>query len=124
MYKIRLQQAGYKLTKPRTLVLDFLAKKHKPQAAASIYQNLKNKLDRVTVYRVLMVLEKVGLVFREQSGAEALYYLAEKQHHHIICSQCGYIQCVPCNHVFKKIKNFNQIKHQLVLTGLCKKCNN
>lgn len=124
MYKEILKQANYKLTKPRQLVLNFLEKRHDPISAGDIYNKLKKELDRVTVYRILEVFEELGIVFKENRGKEALYYLADKQHHHIVCQKCGLTECVPCNHFFNKIKNFNNIKHQLILTGLCNNCNN
>lgn len=118
-----LKQVGLSKTQARELILDFLQKHKTLFSAGDIFQALSGSLDRVTVYRNLETLEKAGLVFKEFSEKEALYYLADKQHHHITCQKCGYQQCLPCNHIFQKIKNFSQIKHQLVLTGLCNKCN-
>jgi Fe2+ or Zn2+ uptake regulation protein len=117
-----LKQAGFSLTKPRKLVLAFLRKTKKLVAANDIYQKLKKDLDKVTVYRTLEVLEKAQIIFKETGDKEAKYYLADKQHHHIVCQKCGYTQCLPCEHIFTKIKNFSKIKHQLFLTGLCNKC--
>lgn len=124
MHKEILRQSNYKLTKPRKLVLDFLDKNHEPISAGDIYNKLKKDLDKVTVYRILEVFEKLNIVFKENRGKEALYYLADKQHHHIVCQKCGYTECVPCNHLFNKIKNFKNIKHQLILSGVCNNCNN
>lgn len=118
-----LKKAGFSLTKPRKLVINFLHNNKELLSANDIYIKLKDKVDKVTVYRVLEVLEKAGIVFKELGDKEAKYYLADKQHHHIICRKCGFSQCLPCQHFFNKIKNFNQIKHQLLLTGLCNKCN-
>lgn len=118
-----LKQVGLSKTQARELILAFL-KKHKTLVSAGdIFQALSGKLDRVTVYRNLETLEKAGLVFKELAEKEALYYLADKQHHHITCQKCGFTQCLPCEHIFQKIKNFSQVKHQLVLSGLCNKCN-
>ncbi len=124
MYKERLKRAGYKLTKPREILLDYLSKNDHPKSAGDIYKGIKKKLDKVTVYRILEVFEDVGVVFKEHNDTESLYYLAEEQHHHIICRKCGRSECVPCQHMFNSIKNFKNIKHQLTLTGLCNKCNN
>ncbi|MCB9802977.1 transcriptional repressor [Candidatus Nomurabacteria bacterium] len=118
-----LKQAGLSKTQARQLILDFLEKNQNLVSAGDIYSALSAHLDRVTVYRNLEILEKAGLVFRELSEKEALYYLADKQHHHITCQKCGFTQCLPCDHFFKKIKNFSQVKHQLFLSGLCNKCN-
>ena len=124
MYKKSLKQAGYKITKPRQLVIDYFKKNKHPISVKKIYQSLENDLDKVTIYRILEVLEEVGIVFKEYGNEGATYYLSNKYHHHIVCNKCGHIECVPCNHIFKTIKNFSNIKHQLSLTGLCNKCNN
>ena len=117
-----LKQSGYKITKPRALVAEYLQKNKRPLSAVEIYRNFKNQMDQVTVYRVLEVFEQVGLVWREQVDNQSLYYLADKQHHHVICRKCGQTKCLPCEHVFKQIKGFKQIEHQLILTGICEKC--
>lgn len=124
MYQEILKEFGYKVTKPRKIVIDFLVKQKKPVSAQYIFAKIKKNLDKVTVYRVLKVLEEINIVFTERNKKEFLYYIANYQHHHIVCTKCGKSECVPCNHVFNKIKNFNNIKHQLILTGLCNKCNN
>jgi Fur family ferric uptake transcriptional regulator len=119
-----LKDKGYKITKNRDLVFAYFKKnKKKLSSAKEIYSQLKGQMDRVTVYRILEVLEQAGMVFKEQIGKESFYYLADKRHHHIICKKCGYIECVACSHIFDKFKNFNNISHQLILTGLCNKCN-
>lgn len=119
-----LQDKGYKLTRNRTLVISYFNKnKERLLSAKEIYGKFRDKMDKVTVYRILEVLEKVGAIFREQFGKEAFYYLSASKHHHIICQKCGKTECVPCKHSFDKIKNFNNIRHQLILTGVCNKCN-
>ena len=124
VYKDLLKKAGYKITQPRKSVIDFLIKQKKPVSAQYIFDNLKKDLDKVTVYRILDVFEKLGIVFQEHYKKQALYYLANEQHHHIICRQCGHTDCVPCYHNFEEIKNFQNVKHNLVLSGLCNKCKN
>lgn len=121
-YADTLKESGYKLTKPRQLILDYLKKNDHPISASNIYKHLKKNIDKATVYRILEVFEKLGIVFREIRDKGSLYYLSGQQHHHIICQKCGYSECIPCHHEFGKIKNFKNIKHQLVLSGLCNKC--
>ena len=119
-----LKNKGYKITKNRDLVIAYFKKnKKKLSSAKELYSQLKGQMDRVTVYRILEVLEQAGIIFKEQLGKESFYYLGAKKHHHIICQKCGYIECIPCKHAFENIKNFNNISHQLILTGLCNKCN-
>ena len=122
MQKEALKEQGYKLTRPRSLILDFFAKTKKPVSAQQIHQALQKKIDKVTVYRVLEVLENIGLIFEEKGDKEKLYYAALKEHHHIVCRSCGFSQCLPCNHFFREVKNFSALKHQMFISGLCKKC--
>ena len=117
-----IKKAGYKLTRPRKLVLDFLSKKHVPYRPKDIYRKLKKQIDLVSIYRALHIFTKLGIVYKEKIDSEDQYYLADSQHHHITCRKCNKIECVPCNHLFKNIKNFTKIIHELSLSGLCHKC--
>ncbi|MFA5075939.1 MAG: transcriptional repressor [Patescibacteria group bacterium] len=123
MDKITIKGAGFKLTKPRLAVLDLLAHDHLPKTARAIWQSLGSRFNLASVYRALHLLEKIGLIFQETTAKEKYYYLAKQPHHHIICRRCQKIECVPCHHDFSKVKNFTDVSHQLLLTGLCPKCN-
>lgn len=118
--KEKLIEAGYKLTKPRLAVLIFLSENHKPMSARELSKNIKT-VDRASVYRTLNILEKLGLVNVDMINKEKLYCSAGKPHHHIICTGCGYVEKIECNHSFRH-KNFTNINHQLTVTGLCDKC--
>ncbi len=115
-----LKQAGYKLTKPRRAVIDILTKKQHPLTAADIHRYLPS-IDLASIYRALDVLTKLNIAQVEQVNNSSYYYLDSTLHHHIICEQCGYKQCLPCKHTFN-INNFVNIKHQLTLTGICQSC--
>lgn len=117
----KLRQAGYKLTKPRAQVLEILSHLKNPISAQKLSKKTK-KADRASVYRALNLFFDLGLVNMETVNREALYCLAIKPHHHIICRNCGHIESIPCRHEFENIKNFKNIKHQLSLSGLCSKC--
>jgi len=122
MNQTDLQNAGYKLTKPRQRILDLMNKNHIPLSANDIGKKLKN-IDLVTVYRSLNLFVTLGICQLELLNGEQYYYLAEKQHHHVVCSKCGRMECVPCHHQYQ-LKNFSHIKHSLTLTGLCTACAN
>ena len=117
----KLKQAGFKITKPRKAVIEALQEGHEPKSAQEIHAKLTD-VDLVSVYRALEVLAELGLAQREDSRGVAKYYLADNAHHHITCRKCGKMECVPCEHLFKAIKGFKEIKHQLVLTGTCMAC--
>ncbi|MFA7314387.1 MAG: Fur family transcriptional regulator [Candidatus Magasanikbacteria bacterium] len=118
---LQLKQHGYKLTKPREKVLGVLSSNHQAISAQDIHQKIKT-VDKVSVYRVLNLLEELGLVNIENMNNEKLYCLVKEPHHHVICKKCGYSEEVACNYSFDEFKNFTNVHHQLTLTGLCKKC--
>lgn len=119
--KQQLTKAGYKLTVPRIAALDGLSKLHNPISARSLHKKI-GKIDRASVYRTLNLFEELHLVNVEVIKKEKIYCLASTPHHHIICKKCGYMEEIECNHNFGKFKNFNNVHHQLTLTGVCNKC--
>ena len=114
-------KAGLRLTRPRLLVFQILQKNHQPQSAQAIHKQLSRRVDLVSVYRSLAMLEHLGLIQRERTREEDFFYLAETPHHHIVCTSCGRSECVPCAHTFS-IKNFKNISHELTLSGVCAQC--
>jgi len=119
-----LINSGYKLTRPRLKVFNFLQKETCPISASDLYRRLAS-VDKVSVYRVLALFEQLNIAQGETVGKEKLYCLAtERPHHHIICRKCGYTDSFECNDEFKNFKNFTDIHQQLTLTGICNKCIN
>jgi len=124
-YVDKLQKSPYKLTDSRLAVLKYLEKQKKPKTIKEIHKTIKEKrINLTSVYRTIKVFQKIGIVFEEHFLNQAYYYLDEKRHHHIVCSNCHYIECFPCDKEIKKPANFKNIHHKLVITGLCKKCAN
>jgi Fe2+ or Zn2+ uptake regulation protein len=114
-------KAKLRLTRPRLLVFQVLEKNHRPQSAQNIHKQLDRRVDLVSVYRALAALERLDLIQRERTPEEDFFYLADKPHHHIVCTSCGRSECVPCTHNFS-IKHFKNIQHELTLTGVCAQC--
>lgn len=119
--KNRLKQAGYKLTRPRLLILGCLANSHRPMSARGLFKKIKI-FDQASVYRTLNLFEKLHLVNAELANKEKIYCLADKPHHHIVCRKCGYSERIKCHHSFGNFKNFKDLAHQFVVSGLCNKC--
>jgi Fur family ferric uptake transcriptional regulator len=116
-------ESGYKLTKPRSQVLNSLKKEKSLISARNLHKKIKN-VDRASIYRTLNLFEKLNIVNVEIIEKEKLYCLADHPHHHIICRKCGYTEEFDCdNKEFKKFNNFSNIHHRLTLTGVCNKCN-
>ena len=117
-----LKNNGLKTTPGRLEILRTLSINDKPKTAEEIYKKLKKQYNLVTIYRNLEKFEEKKIIFKESINKKDFYYLAKTQHHHIICRRCEKIECVPCSRQKFHIKNFSQIKHQLLLTGICSKC--
>lgn len=119
--KKKLIDKGYKVTKARLEVIEFLLLAKKPISVQYLNKKI-TKINRASIYRTINILFKLDLLNKEIINREALYCLSINSHHHIICRKCGRIERIACQHKFNNINNFREIKHQLSLSGLCSNC--
>lgn len=119
-----IKKFGLKLTPARIDILKLLSKDETPISAELIHKKLRGKYDLATIYRNMSIFVQRGVVFLEAIGHSDRYYLSNSEHHHIVCRSCDIVECLPCEHHEEKInvKGFTDVSHNLVLTGLCKKC--
>ena len=95
-----LRDAGLRVTRPRTAVIDELW--HQPHADAdAISTAVRARLGKVSkqaIYDVLYALHGAGIVRRiEPAGSPALFELYRgDNHHHLVCRGCGTVVDVPC----------------------------
>ncbi len=86
----------------------------------------RTKLDKVSVYRNLKLLQKLNLIRPAITARGQKFYEknnAENHHHHLICAKCLKTACVEC--VEPKItskEKFKNINHLLIFTGVCNTC--
>ena len=131
-----LRQNGYKATPQRLIVIKEFAKIDRFLSPAELYEGLKNNhpdIGMVTVYRVLDILDRLGLVCKVHAGGDCHKYKinTDQHHHHLLCSNCGVVINFPCDEpnledLEKKITTetgFNIKTHILEFVGLCPKCN-
>lgn len=91
----RLRERGYRVTEPRMRVYELLRGGEGHLTAEEIAQALADGEESVTlssVYRVLAVLEELGLVRSTRLGdADASHWeLAHPdEHFHVVCTRCG-----------------------------------
>lgn len=122
---------GLKYTKARACVYESIAAMHKPLSVDMILQRTPT-LDMVTVYRILGVFLKHGIV-REvnlRQGVKMYECLHEDDHHHIVCTSCkkvgdfdGCLSETMIRNALKQNKDFARVDtHSFELFGLCKKC--
>ncbi len=127
-----LRQNKLRVTGPRRAILDLLAREHGPFTVDEIHARLrKSTVDRVTVYRCIAALEKVGLVRRCDFGDDKWRYEAippdGHHHHHIICKTCRKVEildiCV-AESLTKLVaaKGYTDVSHSLEFFGICRAC--
>lgn len=130
--KENLTTLGLKATKPRLAILEILRIQKKPADVSKINEYLKkNKVSAnpATVYRILDAFNKKGIVAKiELQEGKFRYEMVGKDHHHIICENCGKIEDVSdCSleklekEIVKK-KKFQVLRHSLEFYGLCPDC--
>ena len=131
-YRNALQKADLKITNARLAILSYLSSANQPLDADSIYQHLQqehDRVDKVTVYRVLDSFFQKGLITRlDFQEGKFRYEKNDREHHHLICEQCGRIEDMSdC-----KIEEFQQgiaekkqfliKRHSLEFYGICHLC--
>jgi len=126
-----LREAGYKATPDRFAVLDILARSRTPLSIKRIMALAKG-MDQVTVYRTLKTLKDADLVRQvDLEHGHAHFELTDpKDHHHLICTNCGKIEdfggCDMEPLVKKALRGSKQFgavtRHSLEFFGLCKAC--
>lgn len=131
-----LKKKGYKITRPREMVLDVLEESKEPLSPYEMSDLIKSKGetgDVVGIYRSLEILEELGLVHKVISlGKYSKCHLElnedKHDHHNLICKNCGKIQEVHClgldllERVVSSEYNFKVEYHALEFYGLCADC--
>ena len=125
---------GYKLTQPRRLVAEVLATATQPLSPYDIQNRLAAKdqrLDHVTIYRVLALLAKLGLAHRvySTSGYVRCQLASDAGcHHYLICRSCGSLRefadaalCAEADHAASRL-GFHIEHHFTEVSGLCAAC--
>lgn len=130
--KIQLKQHGYSATKSRLLVFGAFTETHNPVTMAQLIKKLHNDVDRASIYRIIDVFEKTGVVSRLQIGWKyklELTDIFQRHHHHMTCTNCGATisfhetsQLEAELELISKNARFKLQSHSLELIGLCESC--
>jgi Fe2+ or Zn2+ uptake regulation protein len=129
-----LQARGYKVTKPRKLVLEALEDNERPLSPYEIQRFLRQRgkrLNHVTIYRVLDLLCRLNLAHKVLSrGGFVKCHLdaGEGCHHLMVCHDCGAIRefasVALCQEEDKFVQRlgFQTEQHFSEFSGLCLHC--
>ena len=127
-----LKSARLYRTAGRVSVLKALLKADRPLRQEQIAGRMgKKRFDKVTIYRTLESLVKVGLVHKAYVEERARYFelahnCSETQcHPHFTCTNCGRTHCLTDMTIpvlKKRHKSFLIQRQQTRLEGLCPAC--
>lgn len=129
-----LSQSGYRISKPRQVIMEILTQAKVPLTPLAIYNQARNngrKIGLVSVYRALELLTSLGLVclVYANDGSQGYMVTSEGHHHHIICRVCEQaIEFSGVNDLEELILRVQQetgytvSDHFLQLFGVCPNC--
>ncbi|MDQ7030605.1 MAG: Fur family transcriptional regulator [Ardenticatenia bacterium] len=89
----RIRAEGYKLTRPRRVVIEVLAGGETHMGASEIVAAVRQKapdVGRASVYRALELLTRLGVVQVSAMGRATTVYMLTPAccHHHLVCVEC------------------------------------
>jgi Fe2+ or Zn2+ uptake regulation protein len=128
-----LRTGGYKATPGRIALLHTLFSSKKPLSIKEIVRELaSSKVDQATVYRILSILEDLGVVRQVnlRHGHADYEFVDANDHHHLVCVKCKRVEDIPgCDpeqvgrQVLAQAKSFSRItQHSFEFFGVCKSC--
>lgn len=128
-----LRQAGYRATPGRLKILEILQVQKEPLSIQEVMQKLVDeKIDQATVYRVLSILQKIGVVRQVNlhHGHADYEFVHTDDHHHLVCVKCGRVEDIPgcdgeqlAQRALLQAKGFSRItQHSFEFFGVCKAC--
>ncbi|WP_240772739.1 Fur family transcriptional regulator [Phragmitibacter flavus] len=130
----RCRELGLRRTWALEELLKRLIANSKPQTLADLAEapELKDRCDKATIFRLLVRLEKHGILRRLGLHDRSAYYtLIEPGEHsdYLICTQCGVIETLdiacPVEALEARISKesgFKKLYHELEFFGVCPKC--
>lgn len=129
-FKTVLAEHKLSTTKPRLAV--YKALQHHKSLTMSQLVVACDEVDRASVYRVVDVFEKLGIIVRIPNGWKYLLELGEafnEHHHHATCNKCGGSISLPEDSELEarlrqmaNRRKFSMTSHQIELSGICEVC--
>jgi Fe2+ or Zn2+ uptake regulation protein len=133
-----LQNANFRITKPRIAVIECLAHSKAPLSPKSIYEKVIHsgefKIDQVSVYRILETLAQLNLIHQVFPSGDYLPCTTrcEQNPNHIIlnCTKCEKVTEIHLDwnyihNIFENVNNkfkFTPAKQMFQIDGNCEKC--
>lgn len=128
-----LRSKGLRQTRARKAVLELLDRAGRPLSQHEIAGSPETRgFDRVTLYRTLATLQKVGLLHRIQ-GIDGVWRFRSHSAHpgacagnhiHFLCLECSQMDCLPEQPLpwIREPEGAEVLGMQLVVYGRCAAC--
>ncbi len=130
-----LRSEGLRITPGRTRILEVFFEADHPLSLEEIRElstHGKTGPDYATVFRMVTLLEKLGLVQKVNlQRSSSFYELHDPSRHydHVVCTECGKVVLIsePCplgklEDTISKRYGFRDLTHSLEFFGRCKSC--
>ena len=131
-YSPQLHSLGFRTTQQRMTILHVLRHAGGHLSPTQVYELAHREmpgLTEPTVYRTLEFLAKNGLVLAAHVGnGKIVYELANGNHHHLICRNCGRsmeIEHAPLQKLYHQLESSTGYKldsSHVTFFGLCPDC--
>jgi Fur family ferric uptake transcriptional regulator len=123
----RLRATGARVTSTRVRVLAALVAAQKALSRQDVERALAERLDRVTLYRVLDWLVERGLAHRAAGEDRVWRFMAGEphaDHAHFHCRQCDAVLCLRARagRAVRLPRGFRGESIDLTVHGLCAEC--
>jgi len=120
-----LSERGYRITGARKEISTVILAAKEPLTIQDLVDRVF--VDEASVYRTVETLKKENLIEEILLKNERPRYASSHDHHHhVVCSDCGYIAHIACDvepDIPKSVKGFKCIdSHELTFYGLCSNC--
>ncbi len=129
----RLREQGFRVTGARRAILQTLlgsAGHVSADELAALVNERSPRVGRMTVYRTLELLQRLGVIRAVYQGSGAAHFvlLHNGHHHHLVCSRCdAVVEFDDC--LMQDLQerlgaryNFQVQGHVLEIVGLCQEC--
>jgi len=125
--EMRLRKAGYRVTKQRTTIYQYLLSTDSHPTAEAIHLSVRHTIPQIslaTVYKAVDALVDIGMVTKIQRGASsARYDAAIKDHAHCRCLRCDGVWDTPHDAMPHGAPETFEIVHiNVEFVGYCADC--
>ncbi|MGM0379043.1 MAG: Fur family transcriptional regulator [Bacillota bacterium] len=129
--KTRLNENGYRFTNQRKMIIDLLMNTNDHLTIKQICNSIQDpNLGQATVYRNIKLFSNLDIIRKLNFGKYDFYELDmdKRNHHHLICSECGKILEIDFKSLMDLKKEIQQ-KYDFEISycnlkffGMCKNC--